>query len=76
MKWENRFLDDDLQEEIEQLDEDMKNVQTAIYGLQDVVNDDFEETVMYCTDLLDEHLKFLELKKKEVEERRSKLNEY
>jgi septal ring factor EnvC (AmiA/AmiB activator) len=76
MKWEDRFLDDDLQDEIEQLDEDMKNVQTAIYRLQDVVNDSSEGIIVESIKELETHLKALEQQKQEVEERRSKLNEY
>jgi septal ring factor EnvC (AmiA/AmiB activator) len=76
MKWEDRFLDDDLQDEIDDLDEDVKSIQAAIYRLQDVRNDSFEGTVADSIKELETHLKALEQKKKEVEERRNKLNEY
>lgn len=76
MKLEDRLLADDLQDEIEDLEEDINNIQTAIFRLQDVRNDNFGGTVADCIEELEAHIKTLEKWKAEDEERRSKLNEY
>ncbi|GEM_PF-2190297 len=67
---------DDLEEELGQLEEDINNVQTAIFRLQDVANDSDEEIIKYTIEELEIHKRFLEREKNEVEGRINRYNEH
>ncbi|WP_313413194.1 hypothetical protein [Sedimentibacter sp.] len=67
---------DDLEEELGQLEEDIDNVQSAIFKLQDVVNDSFEEIIKYSIEELEIHKRQLEREKNEVEGRINRYNEH
>ncbi|NYB73885.1 hypothetical protein HZF24_06995 [Sedimentibacter hydroxybenzoicus DSM 7310] len=75
----NEFISiniDDLEEERDQLEEDINNVQTAIFRLQDIVNDSFEEIIKYSIEELEIHQRYLEREKSEKEERIGKYYEH
>ena len=76
MTYEEFISIDDLEEERDQLEEDINNVQTAIFRLNDVVNDSFEEIIKYSIEELEIHKRFLEREKNDREERITRYYEY
>lgn len=66
---------DYLETEISQLDEDINNIQSAIYRLMDVVNDSFEEIIKYSIEELEIQIRELEREKEKCETKLIRYNE-
>ncbi len=67
---------DDLEEEAGQLEEDINNVQSAIYRLQEVVNDSSEAIIKETMKELEWYIKVLEFKKEEAEHELIRINRH